>query len=224
MNNTETKSLVSTPAAYVAVPTDAGPFPGMLVLSEAWGLNAEVERLTTALAEQGYLAVAPDLLLGRKPRAAVADTWRGVGPTVLQVEVVHRWLASDWRCADGRVGVLGVSMGATLALRFAARGRFRVAAAFYGYTPKVADWTSACPIVASYGGRDRVVRDRGRRLAEALANRQIPADVRWYPTAGHSFLTTTDPGWQSAMLGLRHEPRAAAHAWQRTIEFLKTHL
>jgi carboxymethylenebutenolidase len=115
-------------------------------------------------------------------------------------------------------------MGATLALRLAMSGRFRAVGAFYGFVPRHADWERFCPVVASFGGRDRLVRHRGERLQHLLAQHGVPHDVKCYPAAGHSFLGGAGPGWQSSLLSLRHDPTAAADAWDRTITFLRTHV
>jgi Dienelactone hydrolase family len=46
----------------------------------------------------------------------------------------------------------------------------------------------ACPMVASFGGRDRMLKGPAARLNGALERRQIDHDVKEYPDAGHSFL------------------------------------
>ncbi|MFN2487171.1 MAG: dienelactone hydrolase family protein [Acidimicrobiia bacterium] len=75
--------------------------------------------------------------------------------------------------------------------------------------PKAADWTRSCPIVASFGGRDRLVRHRGQELRPALDLAGIANDIKCYEHSRHSFLTESKVGWQSMLLGLRHDPAAA---------------
>ena len=49
-------------SGYLARPERAaGPLPGLLVLQEAWGVDAHIEDVTRRFAAAGYLALAPDL-------------------------------------------------------------------------------------------------------------------------------------------------------------------
>ena len=54
----------STPA-YLAVPSGTGPWPGVVVIHESWGLNADVRASAHRLGSVGYLALAPDLYGGK---------------------------------------------------------------------------------------------------------------------------------------------------------------
>ena len=47
--------------AYVARPEEQGKFPGMLVLQEAFGVNAHIRSITERIAREGYVAIAPEL-------------------------------------------------------------------------------------------------------------------------------------------------------------------
>ena len=62
----------------------------------------------------------------------------------------------------------------------------------YGTAPKDAYTAGflrqACPIVGSYGGKDRTLRGAADRLERALTAVGVDHDVKEYPEAGHSFL------------------------------------
>src|SRR5439155_20509065 len=47
--------------AYVARPEGNGPFPAVVVIIEAFGLNEHIKDVTRRYADQGYYAIAPDL-------------------------------------------------------------------------------------------------------------------------------------------------------------------
>jgi carboxymethylenebutenolidase len=94
--------------------------------------------------------------------------------------------------------------------------------------------TGACPIVASYGGRDRANRGTARRLAQALQALGVDHDVKEYPGAGHAFLNdhegAGDPspvifvvrGKFGGLSGY-HEP-SAQDARRRIVAFIRAHL
>jgi carboxymethylenebutenolidase len=76
---------VGSTAAYLAVPVgSAGPWPGVVVIHEAFGLNADVRGHSDRLAALGYLTLAPDLLDGKPWLRCVRTMFRqlraGSGP------------------------------------------------------------------------------------------------------------------------------------------------
>ena len=167
---------VSTPQlrAHLATPQDRqAPWPGVVVLHEALGLTHDIRQHTDRLAAEGYLAVAPDLFSAggalRCLRSTFAALSRGHGPAVDDIAVVRAWLADRADCT-GRVGVIGFCMGGGFALLLAAQG-FDVAAANYGPLPRrpLDALRGACPVVASYGARDVMMRGVAGRVESTLA-------------------------------------------------------
>ena len=89
----------------------------------------------------------------------------------------------------------------------------------------------ACPVVGSYGARDRSLRGAAARLTKALDANGVDHDVREYPAAGHAFLNDHDradvtrPVRLVGMLtGARYEPDAARDARRRIVAFFDRHL
>jgi carboxymethylenebutenolidase len=220
-------SAVGTPI-YVVRPEVAGPAPGVVILHEAWGLTEDVKSLARAAAACGFVAAAPDLLAGYSRVRAVRDAARGHGPSFHRIAKVVEWLGGNGGADPDRTAAIGLSMGATMALRLATRGHFKVVAAYYGFTPPDEDLARCCPVVASYGDKDWLVRDQGVRLKKVLDDHGIPNDVKSYPDAGHSFLA--DPpsgpvaGMMTQFLGIGPSAEAGEDAWGRTSQFLSRHL
>lgn len=220
---------------HLARPEGAGPWPGVVVVHEALGVNEVVLRQTRRLAEAGYLALLPDLFTdGGAPRCLIPTmlaAMSGRGRAYADVAAARTALAEHPDCT-GRIGIVGFCMGGSFALMVAGRGSFDAASVNYGQLPRHADrvLAQACPIVGSYGRRDRLLR-RGTaaRLEAALDRLGVVHDVREYPRAGHSFLNDAEVGPRALrplyrVTGVGPEPASAVDAWRRIEAFLDTHL
>ena len=218
--------------AHLAVPpVGAGPWPGVVVLHESFGLNDEIRQQADRLAAAGYLALAPDLFSAGGARRCLLATFRsltaGRGKAFDDIETARTWLGERGDCT-GRIGVIGFCMGGGFALLTAARG-FDASAPNYAHLPKDLDGAlrGACPVVASYGKKDRTLRGTAAKLEEGLERAGVEHDVHEYPDAGHSFLNRHDLGPGGALLRVAgigyHEP-SAEHAWGRILRFFDEHL
>ena len=204
----------------------------MVVLFEAFGLTPEMQAHADRLATAGYVALVPDLYFwGPKVRCVmstlVAATRRN-GRAFDDIEVARSWLAASDECT-GSVGVVGFCMGGTLALACAPRGGYAAAAPNYGEAPSDAERVleGICPVVASYGSRDRYLRGHADRLRGALEALGVPHDVKEYEGATHGFMNP-HPGRIAKVTGtflpLRYDPATADDAWARIISFFDTHV
>lgn len=222
-------TTVSSLEAYLAVPDGAGPWPGVVVIHEVFGLNDDTRAQADRLAAAGYLAVAPNLFSAgrlRCLRSTFSAMLAGEGPAFGDIEATRAWLAARVDCT-GRVGVIGFCLGGGFALATASRG-FAAAAPNYGRLPKNAReiLVGACPIVASYGGSDPSLRGAAGQLEGLLTEFEVVHDVKEYPGAGHSFLSTVQGPVASLMkvVGVGPHQPSADDAWARILAWFGTHL
>lgn len=176
---------------YVATPITTsdrpGPWPGVVLVHDVFGLGDDMREQADWLAAAGYLVVIPDLFGGRHPvtciRGVFAQLSAQRGPVFDQIDPIRAALA----------GLAG-----------------------------------ACPIVASFGGRDKSLAGAADKVQAAAARAGVRFDVKEYPQAGHGFinrLTAASP--LSPLLrvaGVGYDHDAAADAKRRILAFFQTHL
>jgi carboxymethylenebutenolidase len=218
---------------YLAKPAGAGPWPGVVMVHEVFGMDDVMLRQAERLAEAGNLTLAVDLFSAGGARRCLISTFRalfkGEGRPFADIETARQWLTASEECT-GKTGVIGFCMGGAFALA-TARSGFDVSSVNYAVLPRDLDAAleGACPIVASYGAKDRQLRSAPAKLEQALSDKGIPHDVKTYPTAGHAFLNDAEAGPRflrplMRVTGMGPDPVAAADAWQRIDGFFAEHL
>jgi carboxymethylenebutenolidase len=208
--------------------------PGVLVLHEILGLNDDIRRIAGRFASEGYAALAPDIFDGRGPVPfcvvrTVAGIARGQGPVVDDMLAARDWLSEQPEVDGERIGVAGFCMGGGFALLLGSLANFKAAAPYYGEVAERVDrYRDICPVVAGYGGRDKLFAKKGRLLKTHLEALGVPHDVKIYDEAGHSYMSR-HPKWMMALAPLtplkaRYDEAAAEDSWRRMLAFFRTHL
>ncbi len=240
--DTLSNTRITTPRgdlpAYVGRPTQPGPWPGVVVIHDAFGMTSAAKKHVDWLAEQGFLAAAPSLFhaMSGGMIACVKTAMREIaarsGPMFDDVEATRAWLATQQGCS-GKVGVIGFCMGGGFAIALATGGTFAASSPNYGRLPKDADrfLKTSCPIVASYGAKDSGLKGVAARLEDILTKNGVPHDVKEYPQVGHSFMDDHGKGelpWLmvalSRVFSVGYNDAAAADARLRVKAFFDQHL
>ena len=226
--------------AYLAVPEGDGPWPGVVVIHDVFGVTPDLRRQADWLASQGYLAVAPAFFHERGKVRCMISLFRGArerkGGVYADIEAARVWLKGR-DDSTGRTGIIGFCMGGGLALLMAPDGGFDASSVNYGsapggwfYSPEVL--RGACPVVGSFGAKDKTLKGAAAKLEAALTEAGVPHDVKEYPDASHGFLNNHGadgklPPMMAVMekvAGAGWHSESARDARQRIIAFFGEHL
>ena len=207
---------------FAALPDGDGPFPGVVVIHEAYGLNENIKDITRRFADEGYAALAVDLFTGRNRTLCMARYMAGMlrgsveRAGIGDLRAALAFLAATPQVDRERIGAIGFCMGGAFAIAWACTDeRLKAIAPFYGATPKPIEAVKrSCPVVGSYPEKDFSA-TAGRALDEALGRFGIEHDIKIYPGARHSFFNDRGRAFDRA---------AADDSWSRVMSFFGKHL
>jgi carboxymethylenebutenolidase len=145
------------------------------------------------------------------------------------VETARRYLAERPEVDAHRLAVIGFCMGGGFALLVGARGGVKASSVNYGAVPKSKDaLEGVCPVVASYGGKDRLFLKQAERLNDHLEALGVPHDYKLYENVGHSFMSYDNaPAWMTKLPSPMHvgySEAEAEDAWTRILAFFAEHV
>ena len=221
---------------HISVPEGDGPWPAVVVVSDALGMTSDLGQQSAWLASEGFLAVAPDLFYwGGRLRCLFATMRQALareGDVFDDLETVRRYALDRGDTTDA-VAVVGFCLGGGIALLLAATGDYDASSVNYGDVPRDALelLEGSCPVVGSYGARDVTLKKAPGRLSGALEQLGIEHDVVTYEGAGHAFMNDHDdadvPKWAVVMGRLsasEYHEASAIDARRRIAAFFDLHL
>ena len=216
---------------YLAEPTAPGRRPAVIVVMEAFGLNAHIEDVTRRIAAEGYVALAPDIYWRSLPANKVGydELPKAIGlmqkvrdPSAVQdLGAALDWLGKRPNVDSAKIGVTGFCMGGRLAFLLAAELPDRIAAAapFYGggisaLLPK-AEKIKA-PLYLFFGEKDAFIpQDQVKAIDAKLKELGKKYTLKNYTGADHGFFCNERASFNAA---------AAADAWTELKGFFAKHL
>jgi len=230
MDDVNVKGRDGTFSAYIASPKTS-PVSAVVVLQELFGVNADIRRHCDELAEQGYLAVAPDLYWRQEPGVDLnvtseADWQHGLrlysaydrDAGVKDVKDTIDAVRNLPEC-NGKVALLGYCLGALMVFITTVRNDGIDAAVWYhgADTEKYLGEVDGlhAPILVHLAEEDEFISKAAQAEIKAALAKKPNATVYSYPGQSHAFSRHNG----------KHYNAAAAHlADGRTSEFLNRQL
>jgi len=205
---------------YLAQQTEGAPAPGVVVVQEWWGLNEHIKDVTRRFADEGFVALAPDLYHGAvttepdEARKLVMEL--DMPAAVGEIEQAILYLKSQ-PFVTGGVGVVGFCMGGGLVLQTAVRSQAMDAGVvFYGSPLGPEDAAKVrAPILTFLGTADSIPASGVEAMHRAFDAADVVNDYQIYEGAQHAFFNDTRSSYN---------PTAATDAWSRTLAWFRQYL
>lgn len=216
----------TTLEGYLALPeSGSGPFPAVLMIHEWWGLNQDIAALADALAEEGFVVLAPDAFRG-SVAATPQDARRQVTETPREqifgdIDAALDFLMKHPRVNGNRVGSIGFCFGGTHSMLLGTRrSDLAAVATFYGGGPitdasNLGQLGRRAPVLGVFGEEDGSIPvSEVQQFEAALESRNADATITIYPGVGHAFVGSEN----------YDQGGTAGAAWNQMVRFFEENL
>ncbi len=217
--------------AYVAAPTGGGPYPGVVVFMEIFGINEHIRSVVDRVAAEGYVAIAPDVFHRTAPGIELGYDEEGLArgmqlmtaakasELMADTQATIDYLGSRADVGGKGVGVMGFCFGGHAAYLSACELPVAATASFYGggiaqgapgnETPVTVERTGGIKgrILCLFGEKDGYISaEEVATIKSALESQGVDHEVVVYPDVGHGFFCDARPDYDQA---------SASDAWQK---------
>ncbi|MCI0713197.1 MAG: dienelactone hydrolase family protein [Chloroflexi bacterium] len=203
--------------AFWAHPQIGGPFPGLILLHDDWGLDRDDRAIAHRFAEIGYYVMVPDLFEGNvaknQMQADVLEN-RYLETAPIKVGAALKALETHHKC-NAKMAVVGWDLGGYLAIKLGMeRTDVMAAVSFYGDASPLLGKLSQlkCPVLSIFGEADPLTAKLHDAMAAELKKANPFHEVVVYPEASHGFYNDLRPTYHA---------EAAEAAWPTVLNFLK---
>ena len=221
---------------HLARPAAGAPYPALIVVMEAFGLNNQMRNITDRFAAEGFVAISPNLYFRQQDDVVGYDNLNGaikLMQTLTDDQIVADMTATinyvkTLKEVNQKIGTTGFCMGGRIAFLTAARNSDVLAAApFYGGGMTRAgqpggkaptDYAANLkgPVMAFFGGKDAFIpMAEVDKFRDFLNQAGKPAEIVLYADADHGFMCEERSSFN---------PERAREAWAKTVAFFMQHL
>ena len=224
----------------MAMPAEKGPFPGIVVLQEIFGVNDHIRDVTRRLAQQGYVAIAPALYQRQAPGFEAGYTAEGIKvgrqykdqtkaeELLSDIQATIDYLISQTPTHPNGIGCIGFCFGGHVAYLAATLPDIHATASFYG-----AGITTMTPgggkptitrtkdirggtVYAFFGTKDASIpAEEVEEIEDELNKHQVLHRIFRYEGADHGFFCDQRASYNEA---------AAADAWNHVKQLFREEL
>jgi carboxymethylenebutenolidase len=216
--------------AYAAMPAEGGKLPGLLIFQEAFGVNPHIRDVTERFANQGYVAIAPELFhrTGAGFECSYADFtpclphMQAMTPEGLiqDAQAAFDWLQKNPRVLPNSTASVGWCMGGRVSFLANTALPLKAAISFYGggiapsLLPRAPQ--SHGPVLFFWGGLDgHIPADQIRSVVDAMKEAKKTYVNVEFSDADHGFFCDARPSYKDT---------AARQAWDLALRFLATYV
>ena len=216
----ESVSYMNGVSGYLAKPEQGGPYPGIVMIHEWWGLNDNIKQMAEKLASQGYIVLAVDLFNGR-----VAATQEEARSLVSQLD--NQQAMQNLKSAVSylrnvekvpTIGTLGWCFGGGQSLLLSINDDVDATVIYYGHvvaTPEQVNSLQA-PVLGIFAEQDQAIPlQTAKEFDKKLDEAGIENEIHYYPGVGHAFANPS---------GQNYAPLETQDAWEKTLDFLERNL
>jgi carboxymethylenebutenolidase len=205
--------------AYRAMPAKGGRHPVVLVVQEIFGVHEHIRDVCRRFAQEGYLAIAPELYARQGDVSQMTDYKQIFAEVVSKVpdaqvmsdlDAAVAWAGKSGSGDTKRVGVTGFCWGGRIVWLYAAHSStLKAGVAWYGrltgettplqpkYPLDIAAELKA-PVLGLYGGQDQGIPLADvEKMRAALTAARSPSEIVVFPEAGHGFNADYRPSYRA---------------------------
>ena len=216
--------------AYAAMPSEGGKLPGLLVFQEAFGVNAHIRDVTERFAQQGFVAIAPELFHRTAPGfdgsytdfPSVMPHLQALTPDglIADARAAFDWLQKNPRVLPNATASVGYCMGGRASFLANSALPLKASISYYGggIAPSLLPRASQlhAPMLFFWGGQDaHIPAEQVRAIMDAMKEAKKTYVNVEFSDADHGFFRDVHSSYREA---------AAKHSWDLSLRFLASYV
>lgn len=213
-------------SAYIAIPEGKGPFPGVIVFQEAFGVNPHMRHVTDRIAQEGYVAICPALFhrsagdseFSYGDFSTVMPHFQAITPEGMEADITacYDWLKKQPEVIHDKLGTIGFCLGGRVSFIANSILPFSACISYYGGSMHtIADKAAALHAAQLFfwGGLDKhILPEHVETVINAMKKAEKPFANVVFSYADHAFNCDDRPNYNAD---------ASKEAWAMAMAFFK---